>query len=443
MQTRRDHLQAYQFAMGRLATALVTGDPGRGTSPTRRGSVGTFFGAVLVVLLCAGFGVYGLVKPVQKDTWRQPGTIIVEKETGTRYLLVGGTLRPVRNYASALLLTGSHGTVRTVSRDVLAEVPHGSDIGIPGAPDSLPAPQDVASGGWTRCLRPDLKAGQVLDLTPGRLTAVPADRQVVLADPKGRRYVLWRGTKYPVPSSNTLIALGLDANESVPAPADWLDQVPTGVALAAPAIPHTGARARSVAGKQVRVGQVFRTSGGAGARTYVLLDDGIAPVNHTQAALLAAAKGAAPAVTVDASALASAPVSRHPAAATGLPDVLNAPAVPLGRAAVCVRQQTSGVRLTNSVVLESGPVATGRSAVVVAPAHGLLVLDQDEMRAGVPSPQTYLVTDQGTLFPFGDSQAAGTLRLSGPGTAMPAQILHLLPRGPVLGKTAATATLKG
>ncbi|MFD8820103.1 type VII secretion protein EccB, partial [Streptomyces sp. NPDC059627] len=241
MQTRRDHVQAYQFAVGRLATSLVTGDPGRGTSPTRRGSLGAFFGVLLVVLLCAGSGVYGLISPVRKDTWRQPGSIIVEKETGSRYLLVDGTLRPVLNYASALLLTGSAGTVRTVSGDALAAVPHGSPVGIAGAPDSLPAAADVLSGGWTRCLRPGAPGGEVLDLAPPRRLPAPGSAQTVLTGPESKLYVLWHGVKYPVPAADaTLIALGLDSERRIAAPRDWLARVPTGTALAAPAVPLAG-----------------------------------------------------------------------------------------------------------------------------------------------------------------------------------------------------------
>ncbi|WP_167450052.1 type VII secretion protein EccB [Streptomyces hyaluromycini] len=441
MQTRRDHVQAYQFAVGRLATSLVTGDPGRGTSPTRRGSLGAFFGVLLVVLLCAGSGVYGLIKPVQKDTWRQPGSIIVEKETGSRYLLVGGTLRPVLNYASALLLTGSSGTVRTVSRDVLAPVPHGSAIGIAGAPDALPAAADVLSGGWARCLRPGAPAGEILDLGPPRTLPAPGSAQAVLAGPKGELYVLWQGVKYPVPAADaTLIALGLDSEQRIAAPRAWLARVPSGTALTAPAVPHAGTPAGRVAGHAVRVGQLFRTPAASGGHTYVLLADGIAPVTPTELALLAARRGAAPVLTIDATTLAGATLSRSGLAATGLPDVLHAPAVDTAGADLCLRQVPAGRKLTSTVVLEHRTAGDDRT-VRVPPGHGVLAVDQDQVAAGAAVPQPYLVDDQGTLFPLGQ-QAASALQLSGPTTPMPADVLSLLPRGPVLDGDAAAATVK-
>ncbi|BBA96922.1 hypothetical protein RVR_2444 [Actinacidiphila reveromycinica] len=437
MQTRRDHLQGYQFAVGRLATALVTGDTGRGTGPTRRGTLGTYFGILLVVLLCAGFGVFGLIKPVQKDTWRQPGTIILEKETGNRYLLVNSTLRPVLNYASALLLTGSSGTVRTVPREALASIPRGPAIGIPGAPDSLPSGAEVLSAGWSLCLRPGVR-GEILDLAPSRVSALPSSAQAVLAAPDGTRYVLWRGMKYPVPGTAVLIALGLDG-EQLAAPQNWLARVPTGTELSAPTVPHSGSPAGEVAGKAVRVGQLFRTPAEAGGHTYVMLKDGVAPVSATQAALMAARPGTAAVRTVDASAVAASPVSRTGLGGTPPPDLLNAPQARTQGTALCLRQVPQGTQLTSTIVREANAAATGDRAVVVPPGHGVLVLDQDEMRAGDNSPQQYLVDDQGVYYPLGDSQAASSLRLSGTATPMPSDVLALMTRGPVLDAAAAAA----
>ncbi|MGW2098623.1 type VII secretion protein EccB [Streptomyces olivaceoviridis] len=439
MQTQRDHLQAYQFAMGRLAAALVTGQPGNGGSPYRRGSVGTFFGVVLVVLLCAGFAVWGLIDPVEKDTWRQPGSIIVEEQTGNRYVLLDGTLRPVRNYASALLLTGLPGTVRTASQGALKAVPHGSPVGIDKAPDSLPAPGNVAFGGWTRCLRPDLPAGEVLDLTPAGTTPVSAGTAAVVADRSGHRFVLWRGVKHAAPAEGTLIALGLDGGRPVTAPDDWLAEVPSGVPLRAPAVPHDGEPAGRIGAEAVRVGQVLRTSGGQGP-AYVMLKDGITRVTATEAALLAARRGAPAPATVDAASLAAAPVAPHWPGPT-LPDLRGAPLSGPDGTLLCLHQTTSGVHTTNSLVRERGAVLTTGRPVLVAPAHGVLVVDQDDLRARVASPRTYLIDDQGTLFRL-SGRAAQDLRLSGPTTAMPGRVLKLLPDGPLLSPDAATATVK-
>jgi type VII secretion protein EccB len=277
MQTRRDHLQAYQFAMGRLATALVSGDPGRGESPTKRAALGSVLGAGVVVLLCAGFGVYGLISPATTDDWRTPGSIVVDSSTGSRYLYLDGVLRPVRNYASALLLAGKGATVRTVSPASLGDTPHGAPIGIPDAPDALPAASALLNGPWTRCLRPDLQSGEADDFAPaGRTTAFPADRQLLLTGPDGKLQLLWRGVSHPVPSTATLIALRLDADQAVSAPASWLHTLPSGTPLVAPVLTGTGRPAGTVGGQAVKVGQLFTTSDGD-ARSYVMTTAGLAP----------------------------------------------------------------------------------------------------------------------------------------------------------------------
>ncbi|MCH0567240.1 type VII secretion protein EccB [Streptomyces sp. MUM 2J] len=443
MQTRRDHMQAYQFAMGRLATALVSGDPGRGDSPTRRAALGTFFGAGIVILLCAGFLIYGKLSPVTTAAWREPGSIIVEKETGNRYLYLDGRLRPVRNYASALLLTGK-GTVRTVAAKALTGVPHGAPVGIDGAPESLPSAAALLSQNWTVCLRPDLPSGQVVDFAPGaRATAFPSGRQLLLKSPGGKRYVLWQGTKYPVPSEATLIALGLDGGRPIPAPAAWLAAVPTGVALAPAKIEGTGQAAGQVAGQPVTVGQLFTTSAAGSTHSYVMTVGGVAPVSATEAALLAALRGAAAPRRVSVTDIAAARVSADHSLSNALPDVLGAPVATTTGQAVCLRQASKGAELGTTVVVESGPAAQGNQEVLVPPSHGVYAVDQQQLATRASNPRTYLVTDQGIAYPLGDSSATRDLGIGGArATPLPESLLAALPHGPVLDRGVAALTVK-
>ncbi|MFJ5531072.1 type VII secretion protein EccB [Streptomyces sp. NPDC093261] len=443
MQTRRDHMQAYQFAMGRLATALVSGDPGRGDSPTKRAALGSFLGAGIVVLLCAGFLIYGKLSPVTTAAWREPGSIVVEKETGNRYLYLDGQLRPVRNYASALLLTG-HGPVRTVEAKALADVPHGAPVGINGAPDSLPAPATLLSSAWTDCLRPDLTSGRVIDFAPGdRAGSFPSGRQLLLKSPDGKRYVLWRDTKYPVPSDATLIALGLDGDRPIAAPAVWLAAVPTGAVLAPAKIDGAGQAAGRVAGQPVTVGQLFTTSAAGAKRSYVMTRDGVAPVSATEAALLAAQHGAPAPRQVSATDIATAHVSSDRSLTNALPDILNAPAAAAFGQAVCLRETSQGSRLTATVVVEGGAAATGSRPVLVPPSHGVYAVDQQQLAARAPHPRTYLVTDRGIAYLLGDSAAAQDLGIGGATPVpLPENLLAALPRGPELDRTVAALTVK-
>ncbi|SEL31149.1 type VII secretion protein EccB [Streptacidiphilus jiangxiensis] len=447
MQTRRDHLQAYQFAMGRLATALVSGDPGRGESPTKRAALGSVLGAGVVVLLCAGFGVYGLISPAPTDDWRTPGSIVMDRSTGSRYLYLDGVLRPVRNYASALLIAGKDATVREVSAVPLGDTPHGPPIGIPDAPDALPAASALLSGPWTQCLRPDLQAGESVDFTPaGRTSGVPADRQLLLTGPDGKLQLLWRGVTHLVPSTATLIALRLDADQAVPAPANWLRTLPSGAPLVAPVLAGSGRAAGSVGGQAVKVGQLFTTTDGAG-RSYVMTSGGLAPISATTAALLAAERGAAPVRQVGSTVLAAAPVAAPGSSpGTDLPDVLGAQQLTVGaHAAVCELQHIadSGRTVAGTLVLEHGGSGTGGPAVDVPVGGGVFAVAQEDVVAQVSNPQEYLITDQGTAYPI-DSTAAALLGLGSTSPVeLPQGLLDVLQRGPVLSRGAAEATVGG
>lgn len=432
MQTRRDHVQAYQFAMGRLASALVSGDPGRGDSPTRRSALGSVFGVALVVLLCAGFGVYGLVSPVAKDDWRKDGAVVLEKETGNRYVYANGALRPTRNQASALLIAGRRAAPESVSAKDLAGVPHGAPVGIPGAPDTVPAPSALTAGPWARCLpgggpagRSPAGAGQTLVFggAAAALRPLPADRQVLLADPAGARFLLVRGVKYPVPGDPTLIALGLDGQAVLAATADWLATVPTGAPLAAPVPAGAGTTAGTVAGQAAQVGQVFRTSAGGTEHHYLLRSDGLVPINATAYALLAARPGAPGPRQVGQADIAVVPVSADRGPTDRIPDVVGVR--PLEGATVCLRQLSSGqVRLT---------VAGLGSRRVVLPAGGGVLA----VPAGGRDP--YLVTEQGVKYRLADEAAVRALGLGDTKLrlSLPAGVLALIPDGPVLSRAAA------
>ena len=86
------------------------------------------------------------------SAWRHGGSVIVEKETGTRLVLIGGVLHPVLNYASARLAVGAADPpIAVVPHATLASTTHGSTIGIAGAPDVIPATSALDSGSWTIC----------------------------------------------------------------------------------------------------------------------------------------------------------------------------------------------------------------------------------------------------------------------------------------------------
>ncbi|MFF7472440.1 type VII secretion protein EccB [Streptomyces sp. NPDC008092] len=521
MQTRRDHVQAYQFAMGRLASALVSGDPGRGDSPTRRSALGSVFGVGVTVLLCAGFGVYGLISPVAKDDWRKDGAIVLEEDTGNRYVYAGGELRPVRNYASALLIAGGRGTPETVSAKSLAGVPHGTPVGIQGAPDTVPTASALATGAWARCLAGEGAGGSQSGSLPGTqsggeepdgkgptgkeagakgtgaegtgaegagaegagaedagakdpadqgqalvfgssaaaLAALPADRQVLLTGPGDTRYLLLRGVKYPVPGDSTLIALGLDDQTALPATADWLAAVPTGAALAAPVPADAGKAAGQVAGQTAKVGQVFRTgtdgtgsndstgntgNTGSAVHYYVMRSDGVARVNATEYALLAARPGAPAPRQVGPSDIAVAPLSADDATTGRIPDLTGVRALTGGT--VCLTEAADGrARITVGAPGAGGVVLPAGGGVLAVPAGssaGSSASSSASSSAGSSAGgdrAEYLITEQGLKYRIADTDAEKALGF-GDGKrrlALPAGVLALVPDGPALSRAAA------
>ena len=98
-----------------------------------------------------GFALYGLFAG-GGSKWRDAGAVIVEKESGARFVYRDGRLHPVLNYASALLIVGadrSHTVL--VSRRSIEGVPRGLPLGIADAPDSLPASGRLSTAPWTVC----------------------------------------------------------------------------------------------------------------------------------------------------------------------------------------------------------------------------------------------------------------------------------------------------
>src|SRR5689334_17124638 len=137
MWTQRDQLQAYQFLRRRLVSALQVGDANHPSSPSRRVVLGAALGTACALLLTAGFAIAGALHPGADQNWRNPGQVVIERETGAAYVLgADGLLHPVLNYVSARLLAGT--ATATVSARALAGVPRGPLLGIPGAPGSLP-----------------------------------------------------------------------------------------------------------------------------------------------------------------------------------------------------------------------------------------------------------------------------------------------------------------
>lgn len=158
MPSRRNELSAYTFSRRRTVAAFLQPSGGGNEEDAPKALRAVMPSLVVGALTVAGFGAYGMIKPSAPLHWDTANAVIVDKQTTTRYVMLGDhKLHPVLNIASARLLLGANSSVEEVDDSVLnsGTVPHGATIGIPYAPDSLPTAKDAANAKvWAECDRP-------------------------------------------------------------------------------------------------------------------------------------------------------------------------------------------------------------------------------------------------------------------------------------------------
>lgn len=452
MQTQRDHVHAHQFMMGRLGSALVAGDPTTAETPGRRALTGLLAGIVVMLLVTVGFAVYGWIVPGGSKALASAGVILVEKESGTRFVYRDGILYPTPNLTSAMLIQGSGWRVQLISRGSLKDVPRGPSIGIAGAPQSIPS-EALVAGPWLICLpgsRTDSPGDRLgLNLDPGaRWQPLATDRFTVVRDPAGVPNVVNQAGRYPVTDEAVLVALGVSAVRQIPAPQVWLDFLPVGPALAPATIPNAGAAGPVLGGRSYPIGTLVRQRDPqAGVeQLFVLRADGLAVLSRTEF-ILAGVTADGPALELDAATLAAAPKSPDRSLTTRLPDLAGLTWQDSGQLVLCLRQgpvsQNEVAGLVAFAPLEdSGVDSTGQTFVHVGPGTGMSVLPIPQ-----PAPTTtqpWFISEEGVTFRIADSNALAALRLDRMAPVpFPTSLLATLPQGPTLSRGAATAPVKG
>ncbi|MFD4637139.1 type VII secretion protein EccB [Lentzea sp. NPDC058436] len=438
MQSAKDQVQAHQFTERRLAAALVLGDASGAVAPARRATVGLVSGLVVAVLAAGVFFVLGLLSPGSSTAWRQQGAIVVEKETGTRYVLVKDVLRPVRNLSSAALVTGGMKIV-TVSRKSLAGVPHGAPVGLPDAPDVVPEASALHSGPVALCT--PTRAGQdvatTLVLDPAvSVSALPAGVVATVTAPDGARHLVVDGKRHEVTDRVASAAFGLDALPAVAVTKAWLDTVPKGEPIAPYAPENAGSQGRRVAGATGQVGALFRV----GEQHYVMLTDGLAALSTTDFTL-ASARGAA---VKEVSAADVAGTDRSATSLVGrLPDLVRATHLRSDGSGLCVSSATDGSAAAPVIgLVDAGALRPGKPgtfAVNVPPGGGVVavsgavpVKDRDKWRV--------LVTETGVrhLMPTERDVSSLGYRSVVP-MVVPDAVMNTMPPGAVL--TAASVSI--
>ncbi|GIF65423.1 type VII secretion protein EccB [Asanoa ishikariensis] len=285
MPSRQDQLQSHQFMVQRVVSALVMRETDPAQPPFRRAAGATLAGVLVAAIALGGFVVYGALADGGGTAWRDTSAVIVERESGARYVYREGKLHLVVNYASALLAVGSpQPKTVLVSRRSIEGVPRGSTLGIAEAPDSLPAAGRLLGPPWTVCALPG-PASAVLVGATGAGGVRLGDRGVLARHSDGSLHLVWQGHRYRVRDPGlALTALGWTTAPVLVAPA-LLDALPAGADLAVPRI--SGAGEPSTAVPSALIGEVFVVTSQGGGRQYALaVRDGLAGITQVQADLL-------------------------------------------------------------------------------------------------------------------------------------------------------------
>jgi type VII secretion protein EccB len=441
MVSRSDDVRAQRLAGQRLTAALVAGRPDVSAGAGRRGAAAAVVGVVVAAASLAVVAVIAVVSPSDGE-WRRSDAVIVERETGARFVVVDGVLHPVANYASARLIVGAPSApVVNASRAQLGQVGHGRPLGITGAPDSLPAVRDLVSGAWSVCATAAgdgvVFAGQAVGIELG-------GRAILALAPDGQDYLIWHGRRLHIGHRSVVLsALGLLGTVPTPISAALVAAMPPGADLDVIRVPGWGGRS-AVPG--LSVGAVVTPGREAGTTVYaVATRDGLAVISAMQAEILlndpvTPGSGVARVISKPAFAAAS-----HPAlpAGTGWPS--RPPRTTAGSGGICVALSptgTPGAVTVGGVAGAMGPATGGVGSgggsavtVVLAPGHGVLV-----RVAGASSTRPCLLTEVSTCFPIADDAALASLGYAGaPMVTMPAGLVVALQHGPVLSRSAAMA----
>ncbi|HET6860511.1 MAG TPA: type VII secretion protein EccB [Streptomyces sp.] len=447
MASRRDELNAYTFAKRRLIAQFVqpnsTGSEEGAPRPLRAVVPGVIVGVVIL----AGFGAWGMFKPVAPKQWDTPGeNVIIASKSTTRYVVLktdGKTqLHPVLNMSSAkLLLLPDKGKVTNVDESVLdsGKIPHGATLGIPYGPDRLPdAKEAAATKRWAVCERPG-EGGRAIQ----KAAFVLAEREQKKTDgadrlsggellyvegpgPERTRYVVDAdGKAYPVEKDELLLRQVVGADRTPQrVSAAWLATLHQGDPISFPTIPDTPGAPANAPGELGpdlnKVGVVLKAADGTRSQQYVVLAGRVAPVSDFTAKLLLSSRALSN-VTKDGRAKPVSPGLFRPGRAFGksddwprlAPDAVNSAALGEGsRNTVCnvlrAVDDGSGATTLSTWAGADFPetLPTGSSSAYVTPGSGQLFRQFQGSRTD--SGFLFLVTDTGLRYAMqsnGDSGA--------------------------------------
>ncbi|GAC56205.1 hypothetical protein GOHSU_04_00740 [Gordonia hirsuta DSM 44140 = NBRC 16056] len=444
--TTRAQVSGYRFGVARAEHALIRRDTRMLHDPMRAQLRALLAGAVVAVLLVAGAGIYGLIRPAPSVADAR----IVVSDAGGLFVLVDEVMHPVPNLASARLVVGEPLPAKTVAQRSVSAYPRGPALGIPGAPAALPGPADEQLAAWSVCDDPAAGTAVLAGLPAVDPAPLPVGALVRTATGQWLVYQHVRdGRPRPVRAAldpdavAVRRALGLEGAAVRPISQGLLNAFPAEPQLAVPPVPEAGTPGPGpLAG--FGAGAVIRSLGVDGQASYfVVLRDGVQPVSATAAEALRGADPSAPAVVRDVAPglLSTVPVV-HRLPLGHFPQ--RRPALVAAESVLCrswVQTGTGAVR-EGLIVSAQLPLPAGARVVSLSAADGAGPgLDGVYLRPGTGERVSagggdYYVTDAGVRYRLADAQIASVLGL-GAARSAPWPVFALLPAGPQLSREAA------
>jgi type VII secretion protein EccB len=455
MQSRGEQVRAYRFVTRRVVSALLSGEPETTDLPMRRLGMALVGSLVVAAIILGGVGAYGLLRPGGGHP--ADNSLIIERETGARYVYIRGTLYPVANFASALLILGTPDpTIQTLSRNSLRGLTRSRQIyGIQGAPDSLPDPHDLSGLPWSVCSAPrsaDSTAPATRILVGSQpLGGTPVGDSGLLVVIQGttNKYLLWHDHALRIVGGVPLAALGMAAATALPVGAALINGTVAGPDLRVPIIDGDGTPSnKTINGQPATIGSVYRDERG---QHYVMLSNGLSTIGEPMADLLLASGRHDNTISTG---VAGSMLTTRKIEPEGFPTEVPKLVQPTdSRVAVCtVYSRVTDSEVDTSVLLYASVPAqlvpsTGETAVVqtnrsVATADFVTVSRQGALVEPVSAPgaagvgnTVYLVTAGGFRYPLdnagGDAKAALGYAAVTP-VEVPVALVGLIPLGPTL-----------
>lgn len=441
MQSRRDLFQAHRLMTQRAALALLRGEPDVPDQPLRRINVATFVGVLVAVIAVAGFGIWGLLFHSAPSLSYVPGTLIMDKQTGTPYVFCGHKkqeLCPTVNYASALLALQDPNppNIQSVNQSSLTTRPHGPLIGIPGLPQDLPKAGLLIKGPWSVCTNAPNIGGVGIVHTTSVAGGIPTGGQplgnqaLLVSTSPNDNWVIWNNKRMSVQSDTLTVTF--PGFQAITVPSVWLDSISQGQPFQAPFIQGFGQPVTGPDGSMVKVGQLYTVNALGSKQTFVTLQSGkVARVSPLQASLLLEQPGAASSKSLPASDL-NGGHEASPLQPNGLPATRPEVSDASASGPFCVQYSGSGTQqvLTGSR-MPSGGRPTGAPLgsdqiddIDLPPGKGALVQETGNN-------VSYFLIADGRRFSLASNAVAGYLGYStSQAVQLPPGVVDLIPAGP-------------